>query len=710
MRKRSVRIGIDVGGTHTKAVAIDNATNELIGKVTVMTTHHHERGVAAGVIEAFKECLEKSKISPEEVIFIAHSTTQATNALLEGDVANVGILGIGKGGLEGFLAKRQTNIRDIDLGTGKSIKINHIYRRYSEINKEEEVIEAIKELLERGSNVIVASKAFGVDNSREENIVKNVALKLNVPCTMASDISKLYGLSARTRTAVINASILPKMVDTANSTEQSVKETGIKVPLMIMRGDGGVMPIDEMRKRPILTMLSGPAASVIGTLLYLRASDGIYFEVGGTSTNIGIIKNGRPAVDYAIVGKHRTYINSLDVRVLGVAGGSMVRVKDGKIIDVGPRSAHIAGLPYAAFTSPEEIIDPQVEFISPKNGDPNDYIAVKTRNGKKLTITNTCAANVLKLVKPGDYAYGSYESAYKAIEPLASLLGLTVEETAREILKKTYEKIIPVLNELIQKYKIEEDQIVLVGIGGGAAALVPFVADSMKIKYKIPENSEVISSIGVALAMIREMVERVIPDPTPEDIVKIKKEAAAMAVNSGAVPDTVEVYVQIDTQTHRVTAIAMGSTEAKTTDLMKECTAEEAEKIAADSIGVSRDKIALEAKNGKLFVFSSLVNNKRNVRVIDRKGFIRLQRRDGMVTSCKIKELNETLKSIWEKNSSYKGEIVATPDIYVLVGSRILDYSGIPKLDQVTALVSSEITTIDENQQLIVIGAKNEVW
>ena len=84
------------------------------------------------------------------------------------------------------------------------------------------------------------------------------------------------------------------------------------------------MEISEM-KRPVLTMLSGPAASVMGSLMYLRASNGVYFEVGGTTTNIGVIKDGRPAIDYSVVGGHRTYISSLDVRVLGVAGGSMVR-------------------------------------------------------------------------------------------------------------------------------------------------------------------------------------------------------------------------------------------------------------------------------------------------------------------------------------------------------------------------------------------------
>ena len=343
MSKREVRMGIDVGGTHTKAVAIDNATHEIIGESIVKTTHSHEMGVAAGVIECFANCLQNNGIDPDEVVFIAHSTTQATNALLEGDVARVGIIGMGNAGLEGLLAKKQSNIPDIDLGTGKTIQTKNTYIKTKNIS--EQIIEdGINRLVDQGAEVIVASKAFGVDSMKEEQMVKDVAEKHDLLVSIASEISKLYGLTRRTRTASINASILPKMLNTATCTEQSVRLSGIKVPLMIMRGDGGVMDISEMKKRPVLTMLSGPAASVIGALMYLRASNGIYFEVGGTSTNIGVIKNGRPAVEYSIVGGHRTYINSLDVRVLGVAGGSMVRADKSDIIDVGPRSAHIAGL------------------------------------------------------------------------------------------------------------------------------------------------------------------------------------------------------------------------------------------------------------------------------------------------------------------------------------------------------------------------------
>ena len=109
-----VRIGIDVGGTFTDAVVIDNNSYEVIGKAKITTTHHEKEGVAKGVIEVIKKVLEENNISPNDVVFIAHGTTQATNALLEGDVAKVGIIGMGKG-IEGERAKNETKVNNIEL-------------------------------------------------------------------------------------------------------------------------------------------------------------------------------------------------------------------------------------------------------------------------------------------------------------------------------------------------------------------------------------------------------------------------------------------------------------------------------------------------------------------------------------------------------------------------------------------------------------------
>mgnify|MGYP003005627770 FL=1 len=707
MGKRLVRMGIDVGGTHTKAVAIDNATHEIIGKSSVKTTHDDVSGVAAGVVAAFQNCLRENDIAPEDVIFVAHSTTQATNALIEGDVATVGVVGMGPKGMEGVLSRAQTKLKDIDLGSGRKIVIKNRYLKDDEVD-EDTVRKAVEELKAEGAQVMVASDAYGVDDIAGEQFVYEIAHdEMGFETTLASDITKLYGLTRRTRTAAINASILPKMLNTANSTESSVREAGVEVPLMIMRGDGGVMEINEMKKRPVLTMLSGPAASVMGSLMYLRASNGVYFEVGGTTTNIGVIKNGRPAIDYSIVGGHRTYISSLDVRVLGVAGGSMIRVNKTGVHDVGPRSAHIAGLDYAVFTDEDEIVEPKLEFFSPKEGDPDDYVAIHLKSGKRVTITNSCAANVLGLVTEKDFSH--VNAARKAMQPIADYLGVTVEDVARQILTRAYEKIEPIILDLAAKYHLEHDQISLVGVGGGATSLIGFCADKMNIKYSVPENAEVISSIGVALAMVRDVVERVVPSPTPEDIRSIKREAVDKAVESGAAPDSVEVHIEIDPQTSKLTAIALGSTEVKTTDLLKECTEEEARTLAAEDLRANPADVRLVGQTASFYVYNMEGKGRNPLRILDKKGFIKVQRTDGEVVLAKASSYRSIVSKMWEELAIFKADAILRPDYYLCVGARVMDFNGSGELEQILMLMDVEMQMIDSSDDIIIVGAKNQL-
>jgi N-methylhydantoinase A len=711
---RLVRIGIDVGGTFTKAVLLDNDTHEIIGQAVVPTTHTAEAGVAAGVIEAFRRSLESARVAPSEVVFIAHSTTQATNALLEGDVAPVGVVGMGRGAVESRLARSQTVIGDIELTAGRLLPSRHAFLRSDDL-ADEAIKGAVEALRAQGARVIVASDAFSVDDARAEEQVMSVARELGLPATGGHEITKLYGLTIRTRTAVINASILPKMMETAELAHRSVQAAGITAPLMIMRGDGGVMDLGEVQKRPILTMLSGPAASVAGALMYLRVSDGIFFEVGGTSTNIGVIRGGRPTIAFAEVGGHRTYISSLDVRVLGIAGGSMVRVQGKEIVDVGPRSAHIAGLPYAAFESPESIVEPELELIQARSGDPQDYVAVRLQDGRRVAITTTDAANVLGVVKPGDYSYGSPEAARRAMAPLAARLGSSVEDTARRILDVAVAKIIPTIERLVEEYGLERDQITLVGGGGGASALIPHAAATLGLDYRIAKNAEVISSIGVALAMVRDSVERVMPNPRPGDLLAIRAEAREAAIRAGAHPGTVQIHVEVNPQTQRVRATAWGATEMRARDLLHALGEDEARGLAAASLKVPNAEVRLAGQTSGHYVFTTEVeerslwifrSTRRPVRVLDRSGFIKVQRADGLVLQSTAARALEELRRLWEMATSYDGNGVIPPDAYLVLGGQVVDLSGMLAADHALSVAASELAGCGPDEPAVLIAAR----
>ena len=201
-------------------------------------------------------------------------------------------------------------------------------------------------------SAVCVAEAFAPDDTTNETTVTAMAAALGLPSCASTDLSGLYGLELRAVTAAINASILPIAVRTAAYVEDGVERAGVHAPVMVMRGDGGATDLDGFRRAPARTLYSGPSASVAGALRHTGITDGVIVEVGGTSTNVAAIRYGRPALSYVQVASHATALRSLDVRVVGVAGGSMLRARRGKVYGVGPRSAHIAGLAYACFTDP----------------------------------------------------------------------------------------------------------------------------------------------------------------------------------------------------------------------------------------------------------------------------------------------------------------------------------------------------------------------
>lgn len=691
-----VRVGIDVGGTFTDAVAVDNESFELIGSTKVKTTHNAEEGVAKGIIEAVEKLMRQLEISPKDILFIAHGTTQATNALLEGDVSEVGILAAGSG-LEGIKVKSDSSIDKIELAKDRYLLTHH---KYIDLSKDYDFKESIKELIESGSEVIVGSTAFAVDNPEVEEGIIESARQMGIPSTATNDVSKLYGLKTRTRTAVINASILPKMIETAELTADSISKSGITAPLMIMRCDGGVMDIEEVKKRPILTLLSGPPAGVAGTLMHEKVSNGIFMEVGGTSTDISVIKDGKVMVDYAEVGGHKTYLSSLDVRTTGIAGGSMVRIDDNGVVDVGPRSAHIAGLDYSVYAE-KEIINPTIKTFKPLKGDPSDYCSVISEDGEEYAITVSCAANLLGYVNEEDYSYGNIENVKIAFGVFAKKFNISVEEFAEQIMEKASAKNKPTIDAMIRDYKLDKDTTLLIGGGGGASAIVPAFAKSVNMNHKIAKNSEVISPLGVALAMIRDVVERNIINPTKEDITRIRFEAEQQVIKAGANPDTVEVFVEIDTTKNIVRAIGTGASELKTKDLKVTLkNRDEIIEIAKSSLKDEVREVNVIKQTESFYFIEALTESKgmlffkrkeKPVRVIDNEGVIRLQKSEGSFESVSASQFNSEFEFLVDLHTRGTDGGIEIPMTYLFVGKKIIDLSGIIEKDHLLSLAQIEM-------------------
>lgn len=749
-----------MGGTFTHAVAIDGLSSNLVGKAKVPTSHSAPEGVARGIVESLHKLLADTGIAPDTVSFIAHSTTQATNALLEGDVVKVGVLGMSSPALAP-LASAATRLGRIPLsGHGaKGVYMDTAHRFLAvearatgpqtgefDASQLAQVEKLLLELKGEGCGAIAVSDAYSVDDGKREEAVLAICLRLGLLATSGSEVSKLYGLKVRTRTAAINAGILPKMIESANMTEESVRASGIQAPIMIMRSDGGVMDIAAMRKRPILSILSGPAAGVAAAMMFLRISDGVFLEVGGTSTDISAIASGRALVRSAEIGGHKVYMRTLDVRTIGVAGGSLVRLADGNIIDVGPRSAHIAGLKYAAF--PTDAVKNSltgessqssscftVKCIRPLPKDSEDYLALSFDsasggNGSSQqlhTLTPTCASNLLGLTPEEDCARGDLESIKMGFGALAGYLkkdGLASAvqgELARRILTLSAAKCEPTVRALIQENKLDPELTLLVGGGGGAAAIVPFLASTMNLSHNLASHADVISAIGVAMALIRESVERQVADAASasEAILALRADVFNSVHAMGADPATIEVHVEVDSKTNIIRATACGAAKASSDSVSRNLSDDDCKEKAAQSLRVKADELkevcrsafftvygATVRRQGSLFALKLpfLTSSSFALRVVDKEGIVRLSARAGAACKSSKEGAEDVIRRLVEEYSTWGDAGKTIPDILLLLGARVIDLSGLLNEEQVLSLARSELGNLPSGFEVIVVA------
>ncbi len=685
--KRKVRIGIDVGGTFTHAVAVDNRTSEVISHRVTPTTHQAAEGVAAGILESFR-MLQEELGEDCEVVFLAHSTTQATNALLEGDVASVGIVGLGKG-LEGAKAKSDLNVGNLELSPGK-----YLHTQLDFVEPLGPAMEsAVQRLKASGCGAVVAAQGFSVDDPSGEKTVMEQARAAGLPACGTHEMSGLYGLRVRARTAVLNASILPKMIETAEMTHRALTSRAVEAPLMVMRSDGGVMSLEEVRRRPVMTLLSGPAAGVAAALMFLKASDALFLEVGGTSTDMCLVKDGKAAVRSASVGGHPTYLKTLDSRTLGIAGGSMIGKLDQGGLAVGPRSAHVAGFHYCSFAEPL-VGELKVLEVRPLKDDPVYYV-IEDASGHRCAPTTTCAANLLGYIRPGDYSAGDLGNVGRAFAALAAHLKLeSPEAVARLVLDAAAEKVLPTVRQLLKDYGSADRTVKLLGGGGGAGAI------------EIARRAEVISAIGAALAMVKETIERTIVDPSQADLSRLRAEAESAVIGMGADPATVEVAISVDAQKSIVTAVATGSiafSEGETgggdevspqerLQTLKEASPKEA---TYTPVGDTNHFYLYRSEREERYLFNLLKRKKETLWVTDRKGNVKLQVPGGRAEQSRGDALETALSQTLSKHTTYGDAGALIPALHVVAGRKLTDLTSLTSSEQALTLARQELAGLD---------------
>lgn len=710
MSQRKVRIGIDVGGTFTDAAVIDNLTLELIAKKKTPTTHDSDEGVAKGIISIIKELLEETGISPEDIAFISHGTTQATNALLEGDVAKVGIIGMGDGGS----AKSETNVTNLELAPEKYLHVFHEFIPSKDIN-DSLITEAIDRLVEKGAQVIVASEAFSIEHPEHEERVIALAQEKGFYATGGYHISQLFGLKLRTRTAVVNGSLIPKMMETSDMTEKVIKDLGIQKDLMIMRADGGVMSIDEVRKRPILTMLSGLAAGVAGAIMHEKISDGVFLEIGGTSTDISIIKDGQVMIKNASVGGHKTYLKSVDVQTTGIAGGTMIRHNNGDL-KIGPRSAHLAHLNYECFDFPNDS-NATVELVMPRIGDPDDYLVVKDDNQVSYAFTLAGAANYLALVEAHDYSKATSQGYVKAWEALGAYLGKDPKAVAYECMDKASEQIWRIIDALIKDYELEKGFLTIFGGGGSAGVLTHYIGKKYGLQSKIVKNAPYISTIGVALAMISETLERSVINPSEEDIAKIRRDIIDKMLEMGALSETIEVSIEVDSMNHILRASATGTNEVNNHETSSETLSEDALKdIALKSVGMENGSakivssnnhvVGIEVETTKKKAFGLIKQKEKAAVVLTHDGVVKVRRVNGEILYGNAGEIQALIEAIMDRYSNYSDAGQTVPELLAFVKYRFFNYSGLMNKEQIQEISSLDFEGVESDERVLFVVTK----
>jgi N-methylhydantoinase A len=526
-----MRLGVDVGGTFTDLLLHDERTQRTYQAKTPSTPQDQSIGVAAGV----KLICEKAGISPSEISLILHGTTVATNAVLEGKGARVGLLVT-----EGFeytlhLAKAWTPgplfgwiVMDKPDPLASLADTRGIPER---MNARGEIVrpldiaratELIEDLCSSGIEALTISLMHAYANPEHERLLREIVAKRfpEIPVSLSSDILPEFREYDRAITTVMNDYVRPIMKRYLSRIEDRLQDEQVRARLHIVRSDGGLMSATAASERPVHTVLSGPAGGVTSTVMIARRTGFkklLAFDMGGTSTDVSVILDGEPTISRSTeVGYFPAKVPTLDVRSVGAGGGSIAEVSAlTKSLRVGPRSAGARPGPVAY----------GLGGVEPTVSDANVVLGY-----------------LPPVLLGGDMTL-DVAGAKAAIAKVGQAMGLSAEEAAKGIVDIANEVMLGALRVITVQRGLDPRDFGIVAFGGAGPLHANALAELLGCyPVLVPPSPGVLSALGFLEAEFKnEFVQTFIRSTVGLDAREVWSRFAALGKKAEAWLDEQEI-------------------------------------------------------------------------------------------------------------------------------------------------------------------------
>lgn len=489
------RIGIDVGGTNTDAVIMNG--REVVAAVKVATTED----VTGGVRGALQQVLSLSGIAQRHISGVMIGTTHFTNAVIERKhLVPTGVIRIGLPATASIppMADWPEDIKSMIGDACYLIKGGYEFDG-REINPldEEAVVQIAVRLKEKGIVSAVVNSVFSPVNDSMERRASELLQQHYPQCdvVMASEVGRV-GLLERENAAILNASLRQLSTKTVDAFAQALRECSLDCPFFITQNDGTLMNADFVRRFPVLTFASGPTNSMRGAAFLSGYQDAIVVDVGGTTTDVGLLQKGFPRQSATTVniGGVRTNFRMPDTLSVGLGGGSRVRQGENGVT-IGPDSV--------GYRISED---------------------AKVFGGNVLTTSDIAVA--LGRARFGD------------IDAVASL--------TPEFLTQAAELMDRIAQDCVEKTRLSSEPLPVIVVGGGSVLLGPTIGGLETLR---PNHYSVANAVGAAIAQVSGEVDKIfsLEHLTREQaIAEAQAVATARAIDAGARADSIKLIDKED--------------------------------------------------------------------------------------------------------------------------------------------------------------------